>query len=285
MSRPQTTEIAPSRRHEHASFPVRKIEFDFSRIPKYLYADNALSSYVWLVLEAKFPAGEQFFIDSVRDLRDAVADPQLQNDISAFIGQEAMHVRAHRAANAALSRVHGIDVQRTERRTRTLMTLFNRLHTPRQRPAATVGAEHLTASLARFLLRHPEFMAGFKNENIRHLVMWHALEEREHRAVAFAVHQQAGGGYATRIFMYLWFIGALAPFVVLDILRLMISDGSVRDWPEIRRGLKTIFGRHGILGGSSRALRDYFRRDFHPFDDDQSQLEAAWRPELGVVPA
>ncbi len=272
----------PVRRHEGASFPVRKMDFDFSAVPRYLYNDNPLASYFWLVIQAKFPDGEQFFIDAVRDSRDAVDDDDLQRDISAFIGQEAMHGRAHRLANEMLLEVHGIDVIKTEKRTKVLMKWFNRIHTPKQRLAATAGAEHLTASLARFLLRHPEYLAGFKDDTIRHLVMWHALEEREHRAVAFDVYQKSGGDHRTRVVMYVWFIAALAPFVVMDMIKLMIRDGSWKDLAGISAGLKSLFGKGGLLSHSTPALMDYFRRDFHPNDDDQTRLEAGWRKELGL---
>lgn len=271
-----------SRRHEDASFPVRKVDFDFNQTPKYIYDDNALSSYFWLVLQAKFPDGEQFFIDSVRDLRDKVKDEALQADISAFIGQEAMHGRAHRLANQKLLEIHGIDLIKTEKRTARLMKLLNRVHSPKQRLAATAGAEHLTATVARFLLRNPGYLSGFQNETIRRLVMWHALEEREHRSVAFDVYQQAGGDYPTRVAMYVWFVAAMAPFVMVDIMKLMVQDGSVKDLPGFAKGLKSLFGKRGLLTGSIPDLLDYFRRDFHPSDDDQSTLEAGWRRELGM---
>lgn len=280
-----TASKKPSRRHEDATFPVRRVDFDFSQTPKYIYDNNALASYFWLVLQAEFPDGEQFFIDSVRGLRDKVEDGHLQADISAFIGQEAMHGRAHRLANQQLLEVHGIDVIKTEKRTARLMQLFNRMHSPKQRLAATAGAEHLTASIARFLLRNPDYLAGFKNPTIRKLVMWHALEEREHRAVAFDVYQLAGGDYATRVAMYVWFIAALAPFAMLDIMKLMAQDGSLKDVRGFAKGLKSLFGKRGLFSLTTPALLDYFRRDFHPNDDDQTVLEAAWRNELGLQPA
>lgn len=285
MQNSATASNASSRRHQHAHFPVRKMDFDFSQTPRYVYANNPLASYFWLVLQAKFPDGEQFFIDSVRALRDAVDDEDLQSDISAFIGQEAMHGRAHRLANEQLMQVHQIDVLSTQKRTKKLMQWFTRLHTPKQCLAATAGAEHLTATLARYLLRHPDYLAGFTDPTIRRLVMWHALEEREHRSVAFDVYLKSGGDYRTRVIMYVWFIAALAPFATFDIVRLMARDRSLFDLRVAAKGLRTLFGRGGLLSHSVPALKDYFRRDFHPTDDDQTPLEAGWRRELGLLPA
>ena len=271
-----------SRRHEDASFPVRRMDFDFDAVPKYVHHDNPMSSYLWLVLQAKFPEGEQFFIDSVRALRDCVKDDALQADISAFIGQEAMHGRAHRLINQKLQDLHGINIVHSEKRMARLMTWFTRPHTPKQCLAATAGAEHMTATIASFLLRHPDYLAGFQNDTVRKLVMWHALEEREHRAVAFDVYQQAGGDYVTRVAMYAWFIVAMLPFVVLDGVKFMAKDGSLTDIRGIHRGLQLTFGRRGLVGASLAGLLDYLRRDFHPSDDDLTALENGWRQELGL---
>lgn len=279
-----TTALAASRRHEGARFPVRREKFDLSGLQDpYVYAGNPLASYFWMVLQAKFPDGEQFFIDSVRALRDHVTDDQLQKDISAFIGQEAMHGHAHRDVNKSIERQFGVPSVAIERRMKSLMSWMQKLHTPRQCLAATVGAEHLTAVIARFLLRNPDYLAGFRDPAIRRLVMWHALEEREHRAVAFDVYQQAGGGYLTRAIMLPWFVAVVMPTTTVEILRLMARDGSLRDLRNLRAGLASLLGRRGLLTASVPAILEYFRPGFHPSHDDQTALEMGWRRELGML--
>ncbi|MGJ8671075.1 MAG: metal-dependent hydrolase, partial [Oceanococcus sp.] len=148
--------------------------------------------------------------------------------------------------------------------------------------AATAGAEHLTASIARFLLQNPKYLEGFVDPTIRRLVMWHALEEREHRSVAFDVYSQAGGSYATRVAMYVWFLAYLAPFVSFDVMRLIVSDPKPFKVRDALKGFKAVFGAKGVLGGSVPALLEYFRPGFHPSDDDQTELENMWRRELGL---
>jgi predicted metal-dependent hydrolase len=46
-------------------------------------------------LSLLFPAGERFFMDSVRNYRDQIDDPVLKKQVLGFIGQEAMHTREH----------------------------------------------------------------------------------------------------------------------------------------------------------------------------------------------
>ena len=45
----------------------------------------------------------------------------------------------------------------------------------------------------------PEARAEFGHEGIESLFLWHALEESEHKAVAFDVYRAIGGSERTRI--------------------------------------------------------------------------------------
>jgi len=276
-----STTTSARRRSAAASFPVRRPDFDFSSVRRFFYDDNALASAFWAALQALFPDGERFFIKAVRDCRQLVDDPALQAEIDAFMGQEANHGRAHREVNEKARQVHGVDLRKIERRTARIMGLFNRIHSPVQRLAMTAGAEHFTATVARFLLRHPEYLAGFRDLDARRLVMWHALEEREHRAVAFDVYRSAGGTYWMRVVMWLWMAAVLAPWITYEVVRLTAELEGFDDRAALRRGYASLLGRKGILMKIGPGMRDYFRRDFHPSDDDQSALEAEWRRELG----
>jgi len=53
--------------------------------------------------------------------------------------------------------------------------------------------------MAHDLLEHPERSDGV-DENFKQLWRWHAIEETEHKAVAFDVYQAVGGGYFRRVF-------------------------------------------------------------------------------------
>lgn len=270
-------------RFQGASFPVRRPELDYSGIRRLFFDDNPLGSAFWAVLQALFPDGERFFIKAVHDVRKRVHDPALQREIDAFMGQEANHGRAHREVNEIAQELHGVDLKTIERRTARIMAAFNRVHTPMQRLAMTAGAEHFTATVARYLLRHPEYLERFRDPAARHLVMWHALEEREHRAVAFDVYRQAGGGYWTRVVMFPWMATVLTPWITFEVVKLTAQLDGFRDRAGLRRGYRSLFGSRGLLMKIGPGMRDFFRRDFHPNDDDQSALEAEWRRELGWV--
>ena len=52
-----------------ASFPVRRMNFDFNDVPEYWMNGSAGLTHFMTALSALFPAGEKFFIDSVRAVR------------------------------------------------------------------------------------------------------------------------------------------------------------------------------------------------------------------------
>ncbi|MGO4611605.1 metal-dependent hydrolase, partial [Variovorax sp. 2RAF20] len=79
--------MMPVRRDVHPHLPPARISDWHERGPHVTHFINALSIF--------FPAGERFFMDSVRHYRDQLTDPELKRAVAGFIGQEAMHTREH----------------------------------------------------------------------------------------------------------------------------------------------------------------------------------------------
>ncbi len=132
-------------------------------------------------MSVAFPLGEAFFIDSVRKFRDAApADQQAQ--IDAFIKQEAAHSREHIHFNKQVHEA-GYEVESIE------ADLAEQLAKAREFPpvinlATTVALEHFTAIIAHAALKSDRHFKGATSDAAR-LWKWHAIEEIEHKAVAF----------------------------------------------------------------------------------------------------
>lgn len=100
----QTTEKAYLNRPKAHGITVRKLQFNPQAIRRHYFANSPVMSHLLTALSSTFPIGEQFFVHSVRNVRDQVIDVQLQAQITAFIGQEAMHSKAHMEFNQAWRR-------------------------------------------------------------------------------------------------------------------------------------------------------------------------------------
>src|SRR4029077_10225206 len=165
------------------------VEDASEHFPKHFAQDGDLIlSHLAAALSAVFPDGEDFFVRSVRRFRDQVSDPGLKRQVGGFIGQEAVHGREHRAFNNRLDQL-GYPTKRFERFTKKGLAIRERLLSPKSNLAATAALEHFTATLAELLLTSEETRRLFGHEEVKNLFLWHALEESEHKAVAFDVYQ------------------------------------------------------------------------------------------------
>ncbi|MBI2708612.1 MAG: metal-dependent hydrolase [Actinobacteria bacterium] len=262
--------------------PTRRISFDESLrdIPKHFAADGDLIlSHIAANLSAVFPDGEDFFVRSVRHFRDQVADPELKRQVAGFIGQEAIHGREHRAFNDHLQRL-GYPTKRVERFTKWGLETRERLLPPISNLAATAALEHFTATLAELLLSDEETRRLFGAPEVRNLFLWHALEESEHKAVAFDVYQAMGGSERLRtLTMNLLTVGFLGGMTVQVALS-MLGDRDTYRPRALVKSLRRLRRSPIVSKELWDRLRDYNRKGFHPDDRDTSELIERWRREL-----
>jgi uncharacterized protein len=262
--------------------PTRRVSFDeqLEGMPKHFAAGGDLiSSHVVAALSGVFPDGEDFFVRSVRKMRDRVTDPELKRQVAGFIGQEAMHGREHRALNDRLAEL-GYPTKTVERFTRRGLAIRERLLSDMSNLAATAALEHYTATFAEVLLTDPYVRELCGHDGVRDLLLWHALEESEHKAVAFDVYRAAGGSERLRVFtmnlITVGFLGSLTVQLVISLARdrATYRRGALRaSWRRVRR---TPF----LSRETWRRLRAYNRPGFHPDDRDTSALVRQWRDDL-----
>jgi predicted metal-dependent hydrolase len=262
--------------------PTRRISFEASlqELPKHFAADGDLIlSHVAASLSAVFPDGEDFFVRSVRHFRDQITDPELKRQVAGFIGQEAMHGREHRAFNDRLDQL-GYPVKRFERLTKWGLELRERIAPAKSNLAATAALEHFTATLAELVLTSEETRRLFGDQEVRNLFVWHALEESEHKAVAFDVYKAVGGSERMRVITmnvlrYAFVLGMVAQVAIS-----LLGDRATYRRGNLRKSLRT-FRRSPIVSRELwLQLKDYNRRDFHPDDRDTTALVEQWREEL-----
>ena len=265
------------------SIPTRRISFDESvaGLPKHFaYDGDLIMSHVVATLSSVFPDGEDYFVRAVERAQDRVTDPALRQDVEGFLGQEEMHGREHRVLNERLSEL-GYPTRAIGAYVRWLFRNRERIHNERLHLAFTAALEHYTATLAETLLTNPEARAEIGHDGVRSLLVWHALEESEHKAVAFDVYRHVGGSERMRI-TTMWMTHAL--FVLETGLWTMISlamDPEARRHPgRVLRSLTRLRRSPFASPRAVRQLLEYTHSGFHPNDRDTSELIAQWRATL-----
>ncbi len=260
---------------------MRRVDFAFDprTVPRDWYRGDAHLTTFWNALSLLFPEGERFFVESVRRFRDRIEDEEQRAAIDAFIGQEAMHGRAHRAFNDMVRERDLAVSAEAEAKLRRLLGFARRTLTPKGQLAITCALEHFTAILAEQLLED-EGHRGAGDPSVQPLWIWHALEESEHKAVAYDVYEAVGGTYPRRIALML--VATAFFFVETAIVhtRFLRAGGelwNVRGW---LRAMSYFWLRPGLFRKLIPAYLDYFRPGFHPGDRDTTSLLATWRERL-----
>ena len=263
--------------------PARRISFEESLrdVPKHFAVDGDLVlSHLAAALSSLFPDGEEFFVRSVRDHRDQITDPALRKQVTGFIGQEAVHGREHRVLNDRFAELGYKTVKPMERFTRWGLAKREKIAPPISNLAATAALEHFTATLAELLLSSEEMRDQFGHDAVRDVFVWHALEESEHKAVAFDVYRAVGGSERMRVWTMKGIrIGFVVGLVAQVAVSLLLDRATYRpgrllaSWRHFRR--TPLFSR-----AVWDQLKDYDRPDFHPDDRDTDALVTEWRARL-----
>ena len=247
-------------------------------------------SHFFNALSIFFPEGETFFIESVRHYKDRIHSPRLAAEVKAFVGQEGVHSREHRRYNRALVRA-GLPVEQLEAHVaQHLETVRGRL-TPAQALGVTIALEHFTAIMADALLSNDDTLAG-ADPRLAAIWRWHAIEETDHKAVAYDVYAATVGtglgAYLTRVHTM---IGATVIFWFLVFryhLALVRADGVATDLRGWWRLFRFLWVSPGDLRLIVRPWLGYFRRAFHPWQHDNVRHVERWKAAYaatGIAPA
>lgn len=276
-----TTAKPAARRPAGASvgIPPRQMEFvppqDVARHP--FFYNNPLASSLFVVFSAIFPPGERFFMESVRHFRNQITDPILQAKIAGFMGQEALHGREHERLNEFF-RAKNIDVAMPERMIKFSLGLLEHLP-PRQQLACTCMMEHFTAHLAEKWLTDKPFHESSDPRMLK-LWFWHALEEMEHKSVAYDVFEQMGGTQEERRLAVAYVVAAILPGILFSWGWLVVKDSQRFNVKSHRQGLRMLFGRNGFLSTLIPKMPAFMGRNFHPDQHDTKALEKQWQEKL-----
>lgn len=259
--------------------PRTEVDFDLDGdIPRYWFGGDAFKSRFFDAMSTLFPEGEKFFITCVRDYKDEIVDPELQQQVKDFMRQEAQHGRVHKQFNDRLQ-AQGVRVDNIEANTRKILSRIRELMPASFTLAQTAAAEHLTSIMAHSFFDRPDVFAE-ADPRIRAMYIWHGVEEIEHKAVAFDVLKNvAKAGYFTRAGVMLY-TSVMFPLHVFLILRhMLVVDGySFRERFGIwARGLRWLYGWNGLFRPLMGHYFAYYKPGFHPWQDGGMGAYERWR--------
>lgn len=268
---------------------VRQIKLDFgspSESSLNWYDNNPALTEFFHALSATFPAGETFFVKSVINFRDHLkaAHRELWSQVQLFLKQESAHSAIHDQWNARIAEENPSHPMLTEEKSvEKHVKALRRMLSPLSQLAITACLEHWTSGLSFVLLgsKGGQHMRDRSKEPYRSLWVWHALEELEHKKVAFDVYQAMGGGYLRRTAMML----VVSPVFMARVAFVWWKFCRSRDLPIVKSSIDFLLFQLWSPGIISRFVPywlTWFRPNFHPACSDKAESPVLehWRAEL-----
>ncbi len=251
--------------------------------PRHWLGGDAIATAFYNALSASFPQGERFFMDSVRNFKSK-ADPKLQQQIVAFTTQEALHTREHVFFNRQIADA-GYDLSKLD------AVIKRRLDFGRKRPkleqlGATIALEHFTAILAHEALSNPAHFADAAPEAQR-MWKWHAIEEIEHKSVAYDTFLNATKNmpgwqrYLLRVRTMVVSTIMFFEFLFRGIAYLFEQDG-INTFGSWMKMFRFMLFRPGMIGHVILPYLAYYKPSFHPWEEDDRGLIAQTEQALGL---
>jgi len=249
----------------------RKMDFSFDpAMPRYWFDDDQFKTILLTALSCTFPEGERFFVRSVRHYQKQIQDPLLREQVKGFIGQEAHHGNEHDAFNHFMES-KGVPTGKVDEFVNSGMRFMAKHLSPQRQLAKTCALEHFTAMLAELMLEHPDFFKGM-DERMLPLWLWHAVEESEHKAVAFDVYQDQVDSYWVRTSEMALTTVEFISFTIIHYYQLRKDMDDPTDWRSVRGGINWLLGKPGWLRKLGKSYLAYYKRDFHPGKRDSTFL-------------
>lgn len=264
---------------------MRRLEVDLGErdYGRWIVEGDPILSHFTSTLSAVFPRGEEFFVRTVRDHRSASDDdPVLRQQVKAFAGQEAMHGRQHRDLNAKLAEL-GYPMVRADRDIGRILDRILAMKPGTLPLAVTAAAEHFTGILAEAALDDPSTRDTlFGDPDIQLLITWHALEELEHKNVAFDVLERSGAGYGVRIAGMGVAAVLLGGYVAVAWARAVVADRKHIGRRELRTFRRDLRRQKLLSPWAARQVLRYLKPGFHPDDMATDELVLEWQERLAA---
>ena len=263
---------------ESQPVPISRRNWKFGRGEEarhWWHGDDAGRTAFFNALSSTFPVGEKFFMTSVRRYRDD-APPRLQEEIDDFIFQESMHTREHVFFNKQANE-GGYDISSSEARAaRTIAWAKKR--DPILQLAATCALEHFTATLAHSVLSDPAHLEG-AGEEAQKMWRWHAIEEIEHKAVAFdtwlcATRKMPRWRRWLQRSMVMAATTWRFHYVIFANTRDLLAQDGKNDFKTWKSLLYYLYMRPGAMRDLLFSAIGYMKPGFHPWQHDDRELVA-----------
>jgi len=270
-----------SRQPSDLHIVVRRIVYDY-RAPlkrnRYWFNHNPFTTHFMNALQSIFPEGERSFIEDAMDgakilRRHGSLDAQMEQDLKLFQQQESLHSQQHRLWNQALIEAGYKKLVQYEETYHRHLVRSRKQFSAKWRLAFTAAAEHYTASLAYIFVNINQDLLTKSDYPFNSLLLYHAMEEVEHKSVCFDLSKMLSPSYLRRV-ISLAFVSLQIAINIYTRMRYMLKNDGL--WGRAYSGnvWGSLLGKRGLLRGLFPRIVMYLRPSFHPWlTDERKDIE------------
>ena len=204
---------------------VRQIDFQFGKNTPFFFnpTNMAWSKFVnsLAIMALHF---ERYIIGGTRKAIPLISDPELKQEAELFCRQEAQHSRHHRAhLNFLLD--HCPELADTNQRVKEYYAQLDG-KSLRFNLAYSANVELLFGPIMKYIIENRQHLFGGGAPQISSFVLWHFVEEFEHRHTAHEIYNEVVGNYLYRLMTF--------PFVLWHFTRALVLSAAVFSEIEVR---------------------------------------------------
>jgi len=249
---------------------LRRLPFVFRRDTA-LHWNAARPEFSQVVNAASLamPYLEPYLIKSMREARPLITDPALAAELDLYCRQEAAHFSEHRRFNEELKALRPQAIGKIEALLADDYARFGRERSLVFNLAYAEGFESMALAIGHMLIEDRVFLFGGAESAVASLVLWHFVEEIEHKNVAFDVFEHVSGSYMWRLFGLFYATGHIFRRTRSGYQMLLKEDGLWHNWRS-----RVALGR--IILRIFAKLTPKLMRILNPFYHPSTVADPAW---------
>lgn len=264
----------------------RDIHFDLEEARKgHWLSGDPVGTAVFNALSLTFPDGERMFMDAVKHYRPQLKGKLLE-DVRGFVAQEAIHSREHHVLNQLIDRSRYPAATEIEAAVRGRVA-ESRERGPMAMLLSTIALEHFTAMMAEMHAVHRNLFEDTA-PGIERLWRWHAVEETEHKAVAYDVFMEvtkdwsAFRRYRARVLIMLLVTKTFTHNITRYAASLLEADGYSPE-AALKAVKAYVWRKPGLFRRGWKTYFAWYRPGFHPWDQDSRAEVKDWMAEFDAA--
>jgi uncharacterized protein len=253
-----------------ARMTVRRMRFAYGEAPK-AHWNKAKPEFSHIVNGGSLamPFLEPYLIETMKKAKERITDPELLKDVDLYIGQEATHFRQHQQWNKRLADMGYASVPAHEAQLKKDYDAFAANRSFTFNLAYAEGFEAMGLTVGHMLVEDREYLLGDADPAVASMILWHFVEEIEHKTVTFDVFKALDGRYWWRVYGLAYATGHIFFRTWQAYRNLLIEDGR---WHHVSNRLKL----YGLLGRMFAKLLPRLARILKPSYDPRQVEDPAW---------